>query len=322
MENFIKQCQTAYYAGESLISNEEYDALIKRFPECEVAIGGTGEIPHAFRMWSLDKKYPCRGDVLPDTTKYVESNKLDGCAVDLLYIDGKLIQCLTRGDGIKGTDRTANIAQLVPKHIEEYGIFQVTGEVCVSKVVANMRNYASGAVNLDDPKEFTQRIGDGGLKFVAYGVQLETEHSGIYDTYREDMAQLAHDGFNTILSADIQALCESEQIPTDGIVYRLNNNDSFDEAGFTHKFPKGAFAVKEDEECTWTTLREVVWQVGKTGKVTPVAIFDEIELEGAKTTRATLNNVLFMQGLGVTHIGQEIGLIRAGGVIPKIVEVK
>lgn len=323
MKNFILACQSHYYNGRPLISNEEYDALMKRFPDAEDSIGEEGEVEHMYRMWSLDKKYPCRGDELPNLDPYIESPKLDGCAVDLLYINGKLVQCLTRGDGIKGTDRTENISQLVPAYIGEGAVItQVTGEICVSKDVPNMRNYASGAVNLDDPIEFSQRIKEGGLIFVAYSVQIDKYMSGEMRTYAEDLELLSERGFNTVLSDNIKEMCENGTIPTDGIVYRLKNNEAYNKAGFTHKFPKGAFAVKEDEEATWTTLTAVEWQVGKSGKITPVAIFDEIELEGAKTSRATLNNVAYMELMGITHIGQRIGLIRAGGIIPKIVEVE
>lgn len=327
MKNFIKLCQEAYYEGKPILSNEEYDAIIARFPDLEDSIGQEGETPHMFRMYSLDKKYPCRGDVLPnDLHNYIKSPKLDGCAVDLLYINGKFTQALTRGDGIKGRDCTANVKQLVPEFLEQGvwpAIMQITGEVCVSTEVPNMRNYASGAVNLKDPKEFAERIKEACLLFVAYNVQCSENYTGIHATYQADMDFLDCDeGFNTVLTKAIQILCGRGDIPTDGEVYRLDYNANFTKAGFTHKFPKGAFAVKEDEAGEWTVIKDIQWQVGGSGKVTPVCIVEEVELEGAKVNRVTLNNLAYMEAMGITHIGQKVRLIRAGGVIPKLVEAE
>jgi DNA ligase (NAD+) len=104
------------------------------------------------------------------------------------------------------------------------------------------------------------------------------------------------------------------------VVYRLNRNRQYEHAGYTSKFPKGGFAVKEDEEGEITTIEDIVWQVGGSGKVTPVAIVKEVVLEGAKVTRVTLNNVAYMEAMGINRIGQEVRIIRAGSIIPKIVE--
>lgn len=319
MKQFIKECQEAYYTGQPIISNEEYDVLVQRFPDAEDSIGPVGEVEHLFRMYSLQKKYPGRGDELPSLLPYTESPKLDGCAVDLLYVDGKLAQALTRGNGIKGSDVTANLMQIVPTCIDYAGLVQVTGEVCTTRDVPNARNYASGAVNLDSDREFHSRVVEGGLLFVAYGVQTSKE-SGLTDTYEKDMELLYQQEFYTITSPYIVDCAEDGIIPTDGTVYRLNNNKAFYAAGYTSKFPKGAFAVKEDAEGEITTIEDIVWQVGASGKVTPVAIVAEVILEDARVTRVTLNNVAYMEAMGITHIGQEVRVIRAGGIIPKIVE--
>lgn len=313
----LKVFQDAYYAGVPLITNEEYDALVRRFPNGEVEIGTEGEIEHTFRMWSLDKLYPCRGDELPELTPYVESAKLDGCAISILYINGRFTQALTRGNGKKGNDISGNIATLVPDLlVGAPPLLQVTGEVCTTKDVKNARNFASGACNLDDFDEFIRRIHEGGLQFVAYGVNGE----GVNDTYTEDMDELACYGFETILTASISSLAASGAIPTDGIVYRLDNNKDYANSGYTSKFPKGAFAVKEDDECEWTTIEDILWQVGGSGKVTPVAVVSEVVIDDAKITRVTLNNIEYMKAMGITHIGQRVGVIRAGGIIPKIVD--
>ncbi|AUG85069.1 NAD-dependent DNA ligase [Vibrio phage Ceto] len=320
MKQFIETLQKAYYDGEPLISDEEYDALIKRFPEAEVTIGHKGEVEHMFRMWSLEKKYPCRGDELPNLEPYIESPKLDGCAVDCLYINGKFVQGVTRGDGVKGRDITQNLKELVPAQVDYYApIMQVTGEVVTTKDIDNARNFASGAMNLDKGSEFMSRLVEGGLRFIAYNVQTSAD-SCLGAMYDNDMKELERLGFHTILSKNVLKAVEDGLIITDGWVFRLKRNRAYFAAGFTSKFPKGAFAVKEDDEGEVTTIEDVIWQVGASGKVTPVAIVKEVVLEDAKVTRVTLNNVAYMEAMGITHVGQEVRIIRAGGIIPKIVE--
>ncbi|QQO38479.1 DNA ligase [Vibrio phage VPG01] len=320
MKEFIKELQRAYYEGEPLISDEEYDALIRRFPDAEVTIGHKGEAAHIFRMWSLEKKYPCRGDELPNLEPYIESDKLDGCAVDCLYINGKFVQGLTRGDGVKGRDITQNLKELVPAEVNYYApIMQVTGEVVTTKDIDNARNFASGAMNLDKGSDFMSRLVEGGLRFIAYNVQTSSD-SCLGAMYDNDMKELESLGFHTILSDNVKKAVEQGLIMTDGYVFRLRRNRDYFKAGFTSKFPKGAFAVKEDDEGELTEIEDVLWQVGASGKVTPVAIVKEVVLEDAKVTRVTLNNVEYMKAMGITHIGQKVRVIRAGGIIPKIVE--
>lgn len=320
MKEFIAQLQKAYYEGSPLISDEEYDALIKRFPDAEVTIGHKGEVKHMFRMWSLQKKYPGRGDELPNLEAYIESPKLDGCAIDCLYINGKFVQGLTRGDGVKGRDITKNLEHLVPATVDYYApIMQVTGEVVTTKDIDNARNFASGAMNLDNGQEFMSRLVEGGLRFVAYNVQTSSDQC-LGSMYKRDMKELEILGFHTILSDNVKKAVEQGLIITDGLVYRLARNRAYFAAGFTSKFPKGAFAVKEDAEGEITEIEDVLWQVGASGKVTPVCIVKEVVLEDAKVTRVTLNNVEYMNAMGITHIGQKVRVIRAGGIIPKIVE--
>ncbi|QGH45244.1 NAD-dependent DNA ligase subunit A [Bacteriophage Eos] len=313
VKDFIKLCQDAYYQGNSIITDEEYNALIKRFP-LEDEIGPKGDIPHLFRMFSLDKKYPCRGDELP--FEGIETPKLDGCAISLLYIDGELIQALTRGNGILGNDVTDNVKMLnVPKVIRQKVPTQITGEVHITKEVENKRNYASGAINLKDADEFFKRIAEGGLLFTAYSVQCETNKVGLSGTYLGDMMILQEDGFLTCTD-----ICDKiDWFPTDGTVVRMDSNNAFNAAGWTNKFPRGAYAIKEDEEGVVTTLERVDWQVGASGKVTPVGYFTPIEIDDAVITKATLNNVDYIDLLDL-EIGCSIRVIRAGGVIPRIVE--
>lgn len=314
MQEYIKSLQKAYYEGSPLVSNEEYDALVARFGEDTIGIGG--DFKHMFRMYSLAKVYPGRGDEYPLRLEdCVETPKLDGCAISLLYLNTLIVQGNTRGDGLSSptTFEPWKLQHLrVPQSISASGILQVTGEVVTTKRVDNERNFASGAMQLDSEEEFISRVEEGGLIFVAYNMQEAEDHAGVFSSYLQDMDWLCGEGFNVVTHSPW------EDCPQDGIVYRLNSNRAFFNAGFTHKHPKGAFAVKEDEEAVETTLLDVVWSTGKTGKVVPTAVFEEVDIDGAKITRATLNNPGYIEALGL-EIGDRIQVIRSGGIIPKIV---
>lgn len=317
MQHYILSLQQAYYEGNPLVSNEEYDALVARFGEDGLGVGG--DFKHRFRMYSLDKVYPGRGDEYPlPLDECVQTAKLDGCAISLLYAGNttpNLVQGNTRGDGISSptTFEPWKLKALgIPLTVTVASVMQITGEVVTTKRVENERNFASGAMQLQDEAEFKSRVDEGGLIFVAYNAQESDDYHGITPYYVTDMDYLHEQGFNVVTQHNW------DDCPQDGIVFRLGDNAAFNEAGFTHKHPKGAFAVKEDEEAVTTTLLDVVWATGKTGKVTPTAIFEEIVIDDAKISRATLNNAGYIEAMGL-EIGDKIQVIRSGGIIPKIV---
>ena len=128
------------------------------------------------------------------------------------------------------------------------------------------------------------------------------------------MGLLQKEGFNTVLN-----IPEEHKYPTDGVVYRLDSNEEFSKLGHTSKHPRGAYARKlsSDVEIKETKLLEVVWQVGSSGKVTPVANFEEVVIDDAKITRATLHNPGFIEDMDLS-IGDTLLVTRSGGVIPKV----
>ena len=132
------------------------------------------------------------------------------------------------------------------------------------------------------------------------------------DTYADNLKMLALMGFATVFTVD------KYYYPTDGTVWRLDNNDEFDKLGYTSHHPRGAFALKVREEGVITTLLDVEWNVGKSGAVTPVAILDPIMIEDATVSRATLHNAGFIDALEL-EIGCKVEVIRSGKIIPKIV---
>lgn len=309
MEKFLQECKQKYYLGEPIISDAQYDALVDAYGE--EGVGHTPEkgIPHLFRMYSLQKFYDGEDEppIVNDTI--IQTHKLDGAAISILYDpSGVLIRALTRGDGYKGDDITDKILSMscVPKTISPSTLpRQIVGEVVASKDIPNSRNYVSGALGLKDIEEFKTRA----VTFYAYG------SNPMSSTYIADLALLKQDGFQVI---DDLPLDRPIAYPTDGVVCRVNSNNIYENMGFTSKHPRGAWAIKTRSEGLETTLLDVIWQVGKSGKVTPVALLEPIEIDGAVVQRATLNNVGFIEALDLS-IGDKVLVERAGGIIPRII---
>ena len=306
LENKLRKASSAYYSGSPIMTDQEFDALARATNFKEV---GTreGRIPHAFRMWSLQKVF--EGDKCPFTNKgVIVTPKLDGSAISILYIEGELQRVLTRGDGKCGIDITDKFTfkeidcNLIPQKIDFKEILQVTGEIVAPKSVPNSRNYAAGSLNLKDVREFLSRD----LAFIAYGLEP------LGKTYMEDMSFLQAGGFDTVIDNDWA------QFPHDGTVWRLDNNEKFRDLGYTSHHLRGAFAVKKQHKGVTTTLLDVDWQVGKSGVVSPVAILEPCTIGEATVSRATLHNKSYIEELGL-YIGCKVEVIRSGEIIPRIV---
>ena len=300
MLDLLDKASDAYYRGEPIMSDAQFDILAAHFNYGRVGHQITDGIPHFYRMYSLQNIFDISD--FPDTTGYIPSNKLDGAAVSLLYINGKLSLALTRGDGIHGRDITEKLKLLVPQRIDTPDIIQITGEVLAPKKIKNSRNFAAGSLNLKDLEEFKKRP----LVFVAYGV---SSHGW---TWSWDMENLASKGFSTVLDFDIT------DYPTDGVVYRIDDNAEFKKMGYTAKHPRGAFAYKIQAKGVVTELLDVIWQVGKSGVVSPVAILEPVEIGGALVSRATLHNIKYITDLDL-EIGCNVEVIRSGEIIPRVV---
>lgn len=310
MQEQLKKYSEAYYAGNPLISDDQFDMLVERFGFNEVGAKPTEKVAkHLYRMYSLNKHYVGEGEEPLQEYEKIKSLKFDGAAISILYVDGVLAQVLTRGDGIEGqiiTDKFIGSA-LVPQKISYKGLVQVTGEIVAPRSIENSRNYAAGALNLKDKEEFAKRT----LTFIAY----DCIHDWYLDyTYEENMSSLADAGFTVAH----EVFMDQDIYPTDGYVYRINDTKEYISQGYTAKHPKGAYAVKTRGEAIETKLLAVEWQVGKSGKVTPVAILEPVLVGDALVSRATLNNQSYITDLGL-YIGCGVGIIRAGEIIPQIV---
>jgi DNA ligase (NAD+) len=304
-KDLLDEASKAYYEGKPLLSDEEFDRLAEREGYEPVGYNPDAKRKHLFPLYSLQKvfvgedKNPLLGlDV-------VETLKLDGAAIAIQYKEGKLHKVTTRGDGTAGVDVTDKFIydNIIPYSISNYGTIQITGEIVAPKEIPNARNYAAGALNLKDVKEFLSRD----LTFISYNVQ-----PCFSESYTNDMYLLESLGFKTVTKGDWS------QFPEDGRVFRVNSNIVFEDMGSTSHHPRGAYALKTREKGVVTTLLDVVWQTGKSGKVTPVAILDEIVIDDAKISRATLNNMAYIESLNL-EIGCQVEVIRAGKIIPCVI---
>lgn len=299
---FLDRLSEAYYLGNPLVSNEYFDELAKRYGYTAVGTSTEREITHAYRLYSLDKVYP--GEPIPFDGG-VKTPKLDGAAVALVYVDGVLVWAATRGNGIRGQDITDKMSLLAPTNIGYPGLVQITGEVVTKLGKENLRNYASGALNLKDIEEFKTRD----LHFIAYDMVPTT-----FQTYLGTLGKLSDSGFRTVQDMDLEEL-----FPIDGWVVRYNSNETYERAGYTSKHPRGAYALKENKDPVRTTLLDITWQVGRSGVVSPVGILSPVDVDGAVVSRATLHNWKYIEELALEP-GCPVGVIRAGEIIPRIVE--
>lgn len=274
--------------------------------------------------------------------------KYDGLSISLHYKNGKLVQAVTRGDGVLGDDVTANVRTIrtIPLVLNNAqgnipDEFEIRGEILMpwqsferlnierenvgEPLFANPRNAASGTLKSKDPKVVSQRGLDAYLYYL-----LGDE--AITDSHYKNMLTARSWGFKV---SDDMKLCNSldelweyisywdnmrKQLPvaTDGIVIKVNSLAQQKALGMTAKSPRWAIAYKFQTEQASTILREVTFQIGRTGVVTPVANMDSVLLSGSMVHRATLHNADVMQALDL-HIGDHVLIEKGGEIIPKIV---
>lgn len=306
MNDFLAYAAAKYYAGSPVITDAEFDRLAKLhgYDNVGAPVDLSRALPHAYRMYSLQKCFVGES-IIQLSGKLVETPKLDGAAISILYVNGKLVRALTRGDGKAGLDITDKIRLIAPPECHGGDQMQVTGEVVARKEIPNARNYAAGALNLKSLEEFKTRE----LTFIAYGVQSD---NCFWKSFTDSMNWIKEDGFNTVIDG------EWDEFPHDGRVFRIDNFTDYEKLGFTGKHPRGAFALKEVQEGVQTTLLDVIWQVGRTGVVAPVAILKPVKVGDATVQRATLHNMKYIEELGLT-LGCEVEIIRSGEIIPRVV---
>lgn len=304
---FLDKASEEYYNGNKLISDEVFDNLSDKFNYNKVGHNVSRGVKHLHRLYSLQKYYEDSGEKPPIEGELTYSPKLDGAAISVLYVNGDLTLVITRGDGIEGVDITEKFlaTKFIPHKISENGIVQINGEIASPKEIPNSRNYAAGSLNLKDIDEFRTRA----ISFFAYDYIGNVNHK----TYDESMQYLTKLGFATVKDKDIHNI-----YPTDGIVIRINDLDKCRELGYTAKHPRFAYALKDRQNTVQSKILDVIWNTGRTGLVTPVAILEPVVIGDKTVGRATLNNPEFIEALDI-EIGDYVDIRLAGMIIPEIV---
>ena len=312
---------------------------------------GFETVRHKYPMLSLANSYS-REEIedwvrkLPSGAEIVCELKYDGLSISLWYEHGILVRALTRGDGQQGDDVIANIKTIpsIPWKIERNDIpafFELRGEVLLpwerfealnkereeqeEPLFANPRNAASGTLKLQDPREVARRGLDAYLYYMLGEELPGTTHYERLETAKQWGFHIS-DAIKVCKNVDeVMAYIaywdtERKNLPvaTDGIVLKVNNLAQQEELGFTAKTPRWAIAYKFPAEKQLTLLKEITYQVGRTGVVTPVANLEPVQLSGTIVQRATLHNEDFIKSLDIRP-GDHVWVEKGGEIIPKIV---
>ena len=379
LSELIHQYNYSYYVEtSSKISDFEFDTLLKKLQELELGFPELSSVnsptkrvgadiskkfetvEHEYPMLSLSNTYSQEEIIewenrikklVDGPIEYVCELKYDGVAIGIKYIDGQLNRALTRGDGEKGEDVTANVRtiQSIPLILKnDYPKdFEIRGEIFMphaqfkrlnderfengEPLFANPRNTAAGSIKLLDSKIVSER----GLDSFLYGIYP----SSLADAgHFESVQRAANWGFkihkkqNRFIekTTSIEGIMgfidfwntERENLPfdIDGIVIKVNKYQQQKSLGFTAKSPRWAISYKFKANRVETILESVVYQVGRTGAITPVANLSPVSLGGTTVKRASLHNADQIQKLDL-NIGDTVFLEKGGEIIPKIVGV-
>lgn len=302
---------------------------------------------HIARLYSLDKAvtedeldaFFARVSKICGETEYTVEYKFDGLTMCLTYEDGKFVRAATRGNGVVGEDVTAQVLTIksYPLSIPYKGTLEAKGEAVIrlsvlenynktaAEPLKNARNAAAGAIRNLDPAVTAARKPE----ILFYDVNYMSE--GNVSSQEEAVRFLEEQGFKTFhhtrlcktpqevkdAIAEIDMTRKKIDVLTDGAVVKVNDYAVREKLGFTDKFPRWAIAFKFEAEEAVTTVREVTWQVGRTGKLTPLAKVDPVELAGATVRKATLNNLGDIRRKDV-KIGSKVLIRRSNEVIPEI----
>ncbi len=365
-----------YVLNQPSISDQEFDFMMHELQELEARhpemadpdsptqrVGSDistefKQVAHKYPMLSLANTYNEQdvADFYNSVSKGLNGEdfeiccemKYDGLSISLTYVDGRLMQAVTRGDGVHGDDVTANVRTirsipLVLKDGDWPREFEIRGEILMpwqsferlnaereaaeEPLFANPRNAASGTLKSLNPAVAAKRKLDA---YLYYLLGDGIEGDGHYENLMRAKAWgfKISDGMRKVKTLqeiyDFINYWDTERknlpVATDGIVLKVNSLRQQRALGYTAKSPRWAIAYKFKAERECTRLREVTYQVGRTGQITPVANMEPVQLAGTTVRRATLNNEDFIRSLDL-HEGDYVYVEKGGEIIPKIVGV-
>ena len=349
LENKIKTAQDAYYNDSPIMSDIEFDALWdelkKNYPDSillnEVGvdhIDGFAKHKHSIIMGSQNKANTAEEmtDYFRKNGKSIAQLKLDGCSIALEYVNGKFTTGSTRGDGTEGDNITNNVLKMngLVKDLKEDFTGTIRGEVLLDKSMKNKyfpdmkncRNAASGIMKHLDGKDcdkLTIRVYDAqyldkskSFKFQST-IQTWLEKQGfIVAPWIIFPSVIGKDAIDYITKQFSETEIDNRDYDIDGIVFKKEEIDMHDI--LTEYRPKTSVALKPKFTTAVSTLRDIEWSV-KNGTITPVAIFDPVEIEGSTVQRASLGNVSILEDLGI-EIGHEITVCKFNMIIPGILK--
>ena len=352
--NELNRLTKLYDAGCPEVSDKEWDDLYFKLQEMEKETGTIypdsptqniyfkkvsklEKIRHTHPMLSLDKTKN-----IEDIKKFVSGHdwvamfKLDGLSCSLVYIDGKFDHADTRGDGEIGEDITHNIYAIknIPLTIPTTKeVIVVDGEIlCTTdnferfqNEYKNPRNFAAGSIRLLDAQECARR----NLMFVAWDFIQGYKNN----SFMHQLEELDNYGFITVprvgdaktVDDTIKVLNnwkEFTTFPIDGYVFRFDDQKYYNSLGSTAHHALGAMAFKMYDEIYPTRLKHIQWTMGRTGVLTPVAVFDPIDIDGSTVERASLHNVSVMKEIlgNCAYVGEPLQVYKANQIIPQIAE--
>ncbi|WPL38075.1 NAD-dependent DNA ligase LigA [Malacoplasma iowae] len=368
----LKQWEYEYYGLENpTVSDYEYDQALKKLISLEIAypefktddspsnrVGGYisekfSKVKHKYPMLSLSNAFDKNDLIKFDAdikkelnvkeVEYVVEPKIDGLSISLIYKNGKLLQAITRGDGVIGEDVTANVKTIktIPLTIDYQDEIEIRGEIFLTKAdflkinndknlikkFANARNAASGSLRNLDTSITASRNLTGYFYYVPNSRQLNINKQ--YDVLKwlsdhkiltsKDIIKAKNIDEVIQRVEELTKLRDSFKYDIDGIVIKVNNIDWYEEIGYTSKFPKWATAYKFPANIKTSTLNSIDVTVGRTGRINFIANITPIELDGSIISKATLHNAEYIIEKDI-RINDVVEIYKAGDIIPKIIK--
>ena len=345
--DYLNKATKEYDKGIPIISDKEWDDLYFELRDLEDETGYISalsptqkvqfeqvsklkKVKHTHLMLSLEKTKDVNviksfvGD-----RDFLAMGKMDGLTVSIKYVQGKLVSAETRGNGEIGEDilHNAKFVKGIPSKIKFKDDLIIDGEIICTyndfeefkRKYKNPRNFAAGSIRLLDNKESSKRK----LTFVAWDVIRGFNN---YLLLSEKLTKLKDYGFNIVpyvennINPDlVKDMCNLHGYPMDGVVYKFDDIIYRESLGRTDHHFNGAIAYKFYEESVTSYLQNIEWSMGRTGVLTPVAVFDEVELLGTMISRASLHNVdILKKTLNVPYYDQEVEIYKSNEIIPQI----
>ena len=340
-----------------LLETENPEYLSKLSPSQRVGgkvLSGFEKIVHKRQMLSLGNAFNeddlinfdkrIKEVIKVDDVEYMAEMKIDGLAMSLTYDNGEFLYAATRGDGVVGEDVSSNVITIksIPLHVDEKREFEVRGEVYMSKatleklnkersengeeLLANARNAAAGSIRQLDSKIASKRNLEAFWYYYvdasSYGFEKHSDSLNYLTSlgFKTNPERRICKGINEVIEYIKEYTDKRKSLPydIDGIVIKVNDLKYYQALGYTAKTPKWAIAYKFPPEEVITKLEDIIFTVGRTGKITPNAVLSPVRVQGSMIARATLHNEDFVTSKDV-RIGDYVSIRKAGDVIPEVV---